>query len=129
MSLQFIALKQPEQLKWVIQYVDEVFLVLNAVCQYRYLKKYGKKVVLIVLLNTYIKCTFLCCVGGTFSENFYGITRVSSIDNSKLSNNQLYFNLALVVIVPYLREKCAAHIDQFEIKSKLQLKEVGNTTL
>jgi len=42
----------------------------------------------------------------------------------QLTNNQLYVNLALEVCVPYLRNKCDVYIDQLEMKSKLQLKEV-----
>lgn len=41
-SIQYIALKNPEKLNWLIRYYDEVFLVINTVCQYQYLKKYGK---------------------------------------------------------------------------------------
>ncbi|KAE9532123.1 hypothetical protein AGLY_010325 [Aphis glycines] len=97
----YITLKNPEQLKWLNRYFDEIFLTLNTVCQYLYLKKYG----------------------GTFSENFYDLTRVSYSTNSKPTNNQLYLGLALVVCIPYLRNKCDMYIDQLQIKYKLQLKE------
>lgn len=72
---------------------------------------------------------FFLYPGGTFSENFYDLTRVSRINNAKPTNNQLYLNLALVVSVPYIRNKFNAYIDQLEMKCKLQLKEVICTML
>lgn len=97
----YVVQKNPEQLKWLVQYFDEVFLVMNTVCQFQYLKKYG----------------------GTFSENFYDLTRVSRINNAKPTKNQLYVNLALVVCVPYIQNKCDAYVNHLETKCKLQLKE------
>ncbi|VVC39865.1 Hypothetical protein CINCED_3A017541 [Cinara cedri] len=97
----YIALKNPQRLNWLIQHFDEVFLTLNTLCQYYYLKKYG----------------------GTFSENFYDLTRVSRTNNSKPAIDQLYISLVLTVSVPYLQNKFDAYIDQLQTKYKLQLKE------
>lgn len=64
------------------------------------------------------------CLGGTFSENFYDLTRVSCLNKSKPADNQLYINLILVVGVPYLRNKCDTYIEQLQMKYKLQFKDV-----
>ncbi|XP_015377414.1 PREDICTED: peroxisome assembly protein 12 [Diuraphis noxia] len=103
----YITHKNPGQLEFLNKYFDEVFLALNTVCQYQYLKKYG----------------------GTFSEHFYDLTRVSSITNSKPDNYQFYLSLALVVCIPYLRNKCDMYIDQLQMKYKLQLKHKVFITL
>lgn len=67
---------------------------------------------------------FFFILGGTFSENFYDLTRFSRTNNFKLTNNQLYISLALVVGVPYLRNKCDIYVEQLQEKDKLQFKEV-----
>ncbi|XP_050443137.1 peroxisome assembly protein 12 [Adelges cooleyi] len=97
----FISQKNPEKLNWLICYFDEVFLVCNTICQYKYLKKYG----------------------GTFSENFYDLTRIPGPKNLKPPDNQIYINLALVVFVPYVRNKFDSYVEQLQTKYKLQLKE------
>lgn len=81
-----------------------------------------KNIFIITYSSTSIIILFV--LGGTFSENFYDLTRVSYSTNSKPTNNQLYLGLALVVCIPYLRNKCDIYIDQLQIKYKLQLKEV-----
>ncbi|XP_050548352.1 peroxisome assembly protein 12-like [Daktulosphaira vitifoliae] len=98
----YINLKNSNKCIWLVQYFDEVYLIFNSLCQLYYLKTYG----------------------GTFSENFYDLTRVRQPSNLRSAQKQLLFNLALTVCVPYLRIKLETYITNSKTKHNTQLLDV-----
>ncbi|XP_064613368.1 peroxisome assembly protein 12-A-like [Liolophura sinensis] len=79
---------KPAQFGWLYRYYEEAYTVLDLVLQNYFLKNYG----------------------GSFSENFYGLKRVSmsrdtSSSDPHLSSSQHWRSLLTLVFLPYLKQK------------------------
>ncbi|XP_055706378.1 peroxisome assembly protein 12 [Phlebotomus papatasi] len=88
---QFLVLRNPERFALLDRYYDEIFLVVNGIIQNYYLKNRG----------------------GTLSEIFYGLRRVSTETNG-FSKRDHIFALFCTVIVPYLRVKAEKLINHWK---------------
>ncbi|XP_023029936.1 peroxisomal biogenesis factor 12 isoform X2 [Leptinotarsa decemlineata] len=96
-ALQKIALvlstNVPHKFSWLNDYFEESFLCLNGLLQYYYLAYYD----------------------ASFSENFYGLKRVSR-SHSNLSKKQREYSLIFLVILPYFKRKVEEKIALIRIE-------------
>ncbi|CAH0548690.1 unnamed protein product [Brassicogethes aeneus] len=90
----FLSSNFPQKFGWLNKYYEETYLALNYVLQYQYLKYYDS----------------------SFSENFYGLKRVT-LSNSKLSEQNKNLSLAVLVILPYLKRKLEEKIAIYKLES------------
>ena len=86
-ALKVLASSNPDRWGWVWRLGDEIYLCLDYILQNQYLKHFG----------------------GSFSEHFYGLKRVSSVRNGNsgegISSFQKYLSLIVLVAVPYAKLK------------------------
>ncbi|KAG8238334.1 hypothetical protein J437_LFUL018619 [Ladona fulva] len=92
----FLILRNPDKFGWLSKWFEEVYFVLDLVVQYHYLRKHG----------------------ASFSENFYGLMRIST--SGKITSRHLVYSLFQIVVTRYLRTK----FEQWVEKRK---QEVGVT--
>ncbi|XP_036139804.1 peroxisome assembly protein 12 isoform X2 [Monomorium pharaonis] len=95
--LSFLISFNPERYGHILQWADEGYLIFNVFLQRYYLKRYS----------------------ASFSETFYGLKRVTVINNKlkeKLSHKQQILSLIFIVTFPYLKNK----LSQLSLKYKLR---------
>uniref|UniRef100_A0A6B2EG42 Peroxisome assembly protein 12 n=1 Tax=Phlebotomus kandelakii TaxID=1109342 RepID=A0A6B2EG42_9DIPT len=88
---QFLVLRNPEKFGFLEDHYDEIFLLINGLIQHYYLKSRG----------------------GTLSEVFYGLRRLSTESND-FSRKDHIFALFCTVIVPYLKVKADMIINMWK---------------
>jgi len=92
-AVKVFAEKFPEKLGVILQYYDEIFLLLDSLIQSYYLRKHN----------------------GSFAENFYSLKRVSSrCRSSQLSKKLKLRVLACLVLIPYIKQKLQAKFEQLQ---------------
>ena len=86
-ALKVLASSNPDKWGWIWRLGDELYLCLDYIVQNHYLKHFG----------------------GSISEHFYGLKRVSSIGTGQneegLSSSRKYLSLIMLVAVPYAKLK------------------------
>ena len=86
-AFKVLASSNPDRWGWIWRLGDELYLCFDYIAQNHYLKNFG----------------------GSFSEHFYGLKRVSSVGKGKngegLSSFQKYLSLVMLVVVPYAKLK------------------------
>ena len=86
-ALKVLASSNPDKWGWIWRLGDEFFVILDYIVQNHYLKNFG----------------------GSISEHFYGLKRVTGADSGKgkgrLSNYHRYLSLIMLVAVPYAKLK------------------------
>ncbi|XP_053617799.1 peroxisome assembly protein 12 [Plodia interpunctella] len=96
--VEYLAAAYPNKCGWCERWYDELYLLFDCCLQYHYLKHYA----------------------ASFSESFYGLLRVpTSASGSEFSSGQRLApaleqgSLALLVLLPYLRDKAEALVDRW----------------
>ncbi|KAL0818638.1 hypothetical protein ABMA28_009063 [Loxostege sticticalis] len=96
--VEYLAAVYPNKCGWCLRYYDELYLLFDCCLQYHYLKHYA----------------------ASFSESFYGLLRVPMSLSSEFTpqHKRLPYlmekgSLALLVLVPYLRDKLERIIDRW----------------
>ncbi|XP_011707998.1 PREDICTED: peroxisome assembly protein 12 isoform X2 [Wasmannia auropunctata] len=100
----FLVSFNPERYGYILEWVDEGYLIFNVLLQRYYLRKYS----------------------ASFSETFYGLKRVTVVNSKlqeELSHKQQILSLILIVILPYLKNKL------MQLNSKYKLQEINGCTL
>lgn len=86
-AFKVLASSNPDRWGWIWRLGDELYLSFDYIVQNHFLKNFG----------------------GSISEHFYGLKRVSSVGNGKnaegLSSFQKYLSLVMLVVVPYTKLK------------------------
>uniref|UniRef100_A0A1B6C605 Peroxisome assembly protein 12 n=1 Tax=Clastoptera arizonana TaxID=38151 RepID=A0A1B6C605_9HEMI len=101
--VQLLVAKNPETLGWLISWFDEFYLIANTALQYNYLRSFG----------------------GSFSESFYGLQRLSFLSTSnkkffKFRNKQEFLSLLSLVLIPYISAKLNQTIERCNEHDTLQ---------
>ncbi|KAL4710098.1 hypothetical protein ACJJTC_016500, partial [Scirpophaga incertulas] len=96
--VEYLAAVYPQRCSWCLQWFDELYLVFDCCLQYHYLKYYA----------------------ASFSESFYGLLRVPVSLSSEFASSHHRLpdllekgSLALLVLVPYFRDKLDKVIDKW----------------
>ncbi|XP_064074362.1 uncharacterized protein LOC113395231 isoform X1 [Vanessa tameamea] len=95
--VEYVAAVYPNKCGWCERWYDELYLLLDCTLQYHYLKHYA----------------------ASFSECFYGLFRVPISPSTEFSSgprlpqNLERGSLALLVLVPYIREKVEKIVDKW----------------
>lgn len=134
---QILAGLHPDKFGWTIRHYDELFLVLNAVVQQYYVRRFGEYTTrghqtpftfaratfalirIILRTHTQLTRTHPPTAGGSLSEIFYGLTRLrtaasgSSSGPIPLGRRSRWLLFASLVLVPYLRLKLDALTERF----------------
>lgn len=87
----FLATIKPHSFGYVIRYYDEAYLVFNYIVQSYYLRH----------------------TGGSLSEVFYGLTRVS-LRTQHFDRNGQRWSLIFLVVVPYLHHKMVQRLQEWK---------------
>lgn len=86
-ALKVLATSNPDRWGWIWRFGDELYVCLDYIVQNHYLKNFG----------------------GSISEHFYGLKRVSSVATGKnvegMSSFQKHLSLIMLVAVPYAKLK------------------------
>ncbi|XP_028161049.1 peroxisome assembly protein 12 [Ostrinia furnacalis] len=95
---QYLAAAYPNKCGWCVRWYDELYLLFDCCLQYHYLKHYA----------------------ASFSESFYGLLRVPVSFSSELTpqHKRLPYwlekgSLALLVLIPYLKDKLERVVDRW----------------
>ncbi|XP_028034470.1 peroxisome assembly protein 12 [Bombyx mandarina] len=95
--IEYLSVLYPNKCSWCTHWYDELYLLFDCIVQYNYLKYYA----------------------ASFSESFYGLLRVPISYSSEFSIGQRLpidlerGSLALLVLLPYVKDKVGAIIDKW----------------
>ncbi|KAK5638789.1 hypothetical protein RI129_013084 [Pyrocoelia pectoralis] len=90
----FLGELNPSKFGWLVEFNDELFLLLNGLVQVHYLRT----------------------TGASFAEYFYGLQRVSIL-NEKLTDAEQKLSLLFLVLLPYFKVKVDARIQLYKIEN------------
>lgn len=100
----FLANNFPKKFQWLCNYYDETFLGINVLLQYYYLWKHD----------------------ASFSENFYGLKRVTLNSTKPLSETQRQLSLLMLTVLPYFKRKLQEKITIYKVqKAEGTLRDVS----
>ncbi|XP_052748628.1 peroxisome assembly protein 12-like [Galleria mellonella] len=96
--IEYLAEVYPDKCGWCVPWYDELYLLFDCCLQYHYLKHYA----------------------ASFSESFYGLLRVPTTVSSEFNPGNLrlpemleYGSVALLVLVPYIKDKMEKIVDRW----------------
>lgn len=94
--VQFLTSYNPRRYNWLTEYGDEIYLSVNGLIQYYYLKNYG----------------------ASFSEHFYGLKRVSAVklDEQTINLKEKKLCFILLVVLPYVKIKIEEKLTQYRLE-------------
>lgn len=98
----FLAQVNPNRFGWLVQYSDEVFLVLNGLLQAHYIRT----------------------TGASFAEYFYGLQRVTT-SNQPLTEANCKLSLVFLVVLPYLKGKIDEQIQLYRVENAERYLHIG----
>lgn len=90
----FLADNFANKFLWLSEYYDETFLGFNLLLQLYYLRKHD----------------------ASFSENFYGLKRVSLSSTEALNGKEKQISLLVIAIFPYVKRKLEEKINNYRIQ-------------